>query len=66
MSNKKWEIGDLVKFEGRDGVVFGIVINCVRYSKHGRKYYEVQWFDGGETSRESPNEAYNKIVKVSG
>ena len=66
MSNKKWEIGDLVKFEGRDGVVYGIVINFVRYAKHGRKYYEVQWFDGEETSRESPNEAHNKIVKVSG
>lgn len=65
MSNKKWKIGDLVRFEGRDGVVYGIVIDYLRYTKHGRNYYVVQWFDGEEASQESPYELHNKIVKVS-
>ena len=60
--NEKWQIGDLMCFEGRDGMVYGIIISR---GGHNKKRFRILWFDDDLASDEDPKSDNNRIRKIS-
>ena len=59
----EWKIGDMVRFDGRNGLVYGIIIS--KGSRDTRRF-RVLWFDDEQSSDEDPTEDNNRVIKVSG
>jgi len=59
MKAKRWKVGDLMLFAGRNGPIYGIVLKPL-----SNNFYKIIWFDDGQCSDEKYNDVHNRVSKL--
>ena len=57
----KWTIGDVMRFEGRKEIVYGVIVSK---SKQDTRLFRILWFDDGQTSDEDEKCDLSRVTKV--
>ena len=60
MKKSKWNVGDLMLYSGRNGIVYGIALQKMG----SRDEYKIHWFDDDKCTIEDEYSPDNKITKL--
>ena len=60
MKKSKWNVGDFMLYDGRNGTVYGIALQKMGSSNE----YKIHWFDDDKCTIEYEHSPDNKITKL--